>query len=175
MKNKGLVAAGAVSVLAWASPALAQNHLHQHPPIVFPPQWQPWPPRDAGVNVVPLQARNGAYYIAVIIGGVSRWGILDTGATSVSLSEREAEQLVARGEAHWTGETGSFGDANGHQHSSRFLVIHRLTIGNATLSNVEASTAAGNAPFLIGMSALKRLGTMKLDVQRGQVTFERNA
>jgi hypothetical protein len=36
---------------------------------------------------------------------------------------------------------------------------------------VKASTASAGAPFLLGMSALGRLGPMRIDVAAGTVVF----
>jgi hypothetical protein len=133
------------------------------------------PPAIAsGPIVVPVMVLDGGNLIKVGITdprrGATWTAVLDTGAALVAVPTVDAETLVAAGEAHWTGETRELGVADGRNFISRLIVIHRLTIGSTTLNNVTAATTAGG-PMLIGMSALSRLGPMKLDVARGTVTF----
>jgi hypothetical protein len=124
-------------------------------------------------NVVTMQVAQGENWIAAKFGAHPDlfWGILDTGATLVSIPEPAANLLVEAGEAHWTGETHNMVTADGARSPSRMLIVHRMTIGSQTVTNVEASTAPAGAPFLLGMSVLGRMGPMRLDVAAGQVVF----
>jgi predicted aspartyl protease len=120
-----------------------------------------------------MKAAQGENWIAAKFGAHPDefWGILDTGATLVSIPEPGAKLLVEAGEAHWTGEVTQMTNADGNTSQSRIFVIHRLTIGFRTLTDVQASTAPAGAPFLLGMSALGRLGPMQIDVAKGTVVF----
>jgi clan AA aspartic protease (TIGR02281 family) len=124
------------------------------------------------INIVPMRSANGENWISVAIADVpGLWGIVDTGATLVSMPENIAALLVAGGDAHWTGQRTTMTTADGNRSPSRIFVIHRMTIGTQTLTDVIASTAPRGAPFLIGMSALGRLGPMRIDVASGTVVF----
>jgi predicted aspartyl protease len=99
------------------------------------------------------------------------WGVLDTGATSVLIPEKMAEALVATGAAHFTGETAEAVGPDGRVHEARMLILHRFTIGGRSVNDVDAHTGRDNAIFLIGQSALKKFGPMKIDMARSTVIF----
>jgi hypothetical protein len=140
------------------------------PAPVIPPPPAPVAPVQS-VNTVPLMSALGENWVKVIIGGRAVTGILDTGATVLSIPEDVTVEMVAAGEAYWAGRSESVMDANGKSSLSYVFIVRQLTLGSQTLTNVEASTSPKGAPALIGMSVLGRLGPMKLDATRGVVTF----
>jgi hypothetical protein len=132
-------------------------------------------PTYAGGGVeIPLRVANGENWIEVGLGGreIKVWGIVDTGATLVSMSSEAAQILVNAGQAHWSGETQPFTNADGQTSYFRTFYIHNFHMGRWMLKNVLAVEGASGAPFLIGMSALNKLGAFKTDVARGTMTFE---
>ena len=122
--------------------------------------------------MVALKQNGHAALIESIIGNVPVWGVLDTGADLVSVSEELAQAIVDSGAGHWTGETETFRNANGDMSYEKTFIIHNFTIGSQTVHDIKATAApTKDAPYLIGMSALRYFGPFRIDVLDGTVTF----
>ena len=106
----------------------------------------------------------GSYTAMVTINGQSLRGVVDTGASYVSLSAKTASDL---GISYINGRLMRMRTANGTT-TSRAVMLRSVTVGNITLNDVEAAVSESDHPLLIGMSFLKRLnittsgGTMTL-------------
>lgn len=96
---------------------------------------------------------NGGYSANVTINGKTVRGIIDTGATFVSMSAKTAQEL---GIAHENGKPIQTRTANGVA-SKRLLTLATVTVGNITLPRVEAAVGEAEHPLLVGMSFLRRL------------------
>ncbi len=110
------------------------------------------PRRKAVTRIAP---RKGMYYVEGAIDGKPVTFIVDTGASWVSLSARQASQL---GIDYRAGEPARVATANG------VVAIHRIRLdrvraGGIELRNVEAAVLPGDAPpvALLGMSFLGRV------------------
>lgn len=107
-----------------------------------------------GVQKTVLQTGPGGSYTAMVtINGKTLRGVVDTGASYVSLSAKTASEL---GISYINGQPMRMRTANGTT-TSRAVVLRSVTVGNITLNNVEAAVSESDHPLLIGMSFLKRL------------------
>ena len=95
----------------------------------------------------------GAYTAAVTINGRTLQGIVDTGATYVSMSSRTANEL---GITYASGRKIQLRTANGIA-PGRAIVLGSVRVGNITLERVEAVVGEADHPLLIGMSFLSRV------------------
>jgi clan AA aspartic protease (TIGR02281 family) len=110
-------------------------------------------PADIVQKTVLQRSPGGGYSTAVTINGKTIRGIVDTGATLVSMSANTAAEL---GVQYSTGEQLQMTTANGKT-TGRAVTLNSVTIGNITLNQVEAVVSEADHPLLIGMSFLSRL------------------
>ena len=80
-----------------------------------------------------------SHYVDALIGNQPVHALLDTGASTMVVTETMANDLVSNGEAVWGPERTSI-LADGSEQSSKTLNIYRLTIGGRTIADVEAET-----------------------------------
>lgn len=107
-----------------------------------------------GTQKTVLQRGPGGSYTAVVtINGKTVRGLVDTGATFVSMSARTANDL---GISYRTGKQIQLLTANGPT-VDRAVILSSVTVGNITLNQVEAVVGEADHPLLIGMSFLGRL------------------
>ena len=100
-----------------------------------------------------LAGPNGAYAANVTINGKTVRGIIDTGATLIAMSAKTAQEL---GLTFAAGRQLQMRTANGTI-TSRGITLGAVTVGNITLTQVEAAVSESDHPLLVGMSFLKRL------------------
>jgi len=126
-------------------------------------------------TVVKMEKINGVYQIPVEVNGVKMLFIFDTGASTISISETEANFLYKQG--NLTDDdikgTANFSDANGDISEGTIIVLETVRIGDRVLKNVTASVVHNlNAPLLFGQSALGKFGTISIDNNKGEISFE---
>lgn len=122
-----------------------------------------------------MEKVNGVLQIPVEVDGVKMFFIFDTGASTISISETEANFLWKQGKLTKDNilGTANFSDANGDISEGTIIVLTTVKIGNRVLKNVEASVVHNlNAPLLFGQSALGKFGKISIDNNRGEITFE---
>lgn len=107
----------------------------------------------------------GHYFAPVTINGITVNGLIDTGASTLAMSEETARRL---GIDYQSGTKGMASTANGNIASSS-VVVPTVTVGGITLSNVRASVGI-TGDMLIGMSFLGRLNVR---MEAGQLTLSR--
>jgi clan AA aspartic protease (TIGR02281 family) len=95
----------------------------------------------------------GAYSAVVTINSKTVRGIVDTGATFMSMSAKTAAELGVRYES---GKELEMTTANGKT-KGRAVTLNSVAIGNITLNEIEAVVSEADHPLLIGMSFLSRL------------------
>jgi len=108
---------------------------------------------------------SGHYYTGLTINGVRVEGMLDTGATMVTISAATAQamQIPLEGSA-----TGRVQTANGSI-TTLFKVLPIVKVGSLELYSVEICITE-NSPTLIGMSALSHL---KMSQENGQLILSK--
>ena len=119
----------------------------------------------------------GAYSIEVNFQGqLTIPMILDTGADLVLLKRENFASLLAEGNIkEIITDDANFSDASGNTNRGIIYVISKITIGNFTISNVPCAVnpSADQAPNLLGMSALRKLGDgIKIDFIKNQLIIE---
>ncbi len=122
----------------------------------------------AGQLVIP-RAWDGHYYVTARVSGVPVRFVVDTGATNVVLSQRDARrvgidprQLVYMGRAQ---------TANGMVRTAR-VTLHDVMLGRFTVPRVTANVNEGRmGTSLMGMSFLQDFG--KIEITRNRMTLSR--
>ena len=119
--------------------------------------------------VVPVEARDGAYVIPVLINGVLTADfIIDSGAADVSIPAEIASALQRLGTMSGGDLLGSkiYVLADGSRVSSEIYRIASLKVGELVMHNVTVRVAAKNSHFLLGQSFLSRLKSWSMDNNR---------
>ncbi|TVZ40681.1 aspartyl protease family protein [Alteromonadaceae bacterium 2753L.S.0a.02] len=116
------------------------------------------PPEKAEVRLA--SAENGHYWATGSINGRSAYFMVDTGASAIAMSSREAKRLGIDYEA---GRRAFVQTANGNA-AAYGVMLSKVSVGLITLNNVEAMVLEGNSPaqILLGNSFLRRVD-MKVD------------
>ena len=108
---------------------------------------------DGAQAVLLRPDRSGTYKAAVSINGKPVTGLIDTGASYVSMSVKTANEL---GLAYSTGRQVQLQTANGVK-MGRAVMIASVTVENITLGQVQGVVSEGDQPLLVGMSFLSRV------------------
>lgn len=126
-------------------------------------------------NIVKMTREGGVYYVPIYVNGVLMRFIFDTGASSISISLKEALLLIKTGKLTKNDIIGSerYQDATGGISIGTVIILRQIQIGNKTLYNVEASVVDNfNAPLLLGQSALAKFGKISIDYNNNEIKFE---
>lgn len=113
-----------------------------------------------------LKKQGGIYLVPCKINGTPYDLYFDTGATLVSLSLKEAKELLSSGKLKPQDIIGKteMAIANGQFVNGTIILIRELKIGDLNLKDVEAViTQTQNAPLLLGQSAIKNFGEFSFD------------
>lgn len=108
----------------------------------------------------------GLYRVKCDINGLPLSFWLDTGASTVSLSDVEATFMMKNGYLSKNDVVGNanFLDANGNVSTGTVLNLRKVKFGDSELTNIKASVVNNQkAPLLLGQSILARLGTIEID------------
>lgn len=109
---------------------------------------------------------SGVYEVPCNINGLPLKFILDTGASTVSISSVEATFMLKN---EWLKKEdirgkNYFSTATGEIREGTVINLREIKVGDAILRNVEASVAHNQqAPLLLGQSVLDRFGTITID------------
>ena len=114
------------------------------------------------------EGQGGHYWTSVSINGESARAVIDTGATSISMS---AAQARAMNIPYRSGTAMKVATASGTANAYR-VTLDRVKIGSAEELNVEASVIEGDGPpvVLIGNTFLRNFN---MNIQAGVMTLER--
>lgn len=126
-------------------------------------------------TVLPMDYKDGVYYINIEVNDVPMKFIFDTGASIISISQTEAIFLQKQGTLTESDikHKSYFTDANGDATESIIVNLRKIRIGNYVLENVEASIVPNQiAPLLFGQSALKQFGKISIDNINNQLIIE---
>ncbi|WP_163319193.1 retropepsin-like aspartic protease [Dysgonomonas sp. 520] len=123
-----------------------------------------------------MQKEGGIYTIPCEVNGLKLRFIFDTGASNVSISLTEVMFMIKNGYIDADDFVGSSKSqiADGSIVDNTNIILRKIKIGNKVLTNVEASVVHSlKAPLLLGQSAIKQLGTIKLDGDELIITTKR--
>ena len=119
-----------------------------------------------GQTTILLEKSGGVYMIPCIVNGTRMKMVFDTGASTVSLSLAKANELVRNGKLSQKDFLGygQSSTANGDIVDHLEINLRTIQIGGHTLKNTRAVIISGqNAPLLLGLSAIQKLGRITLD------------
>lgn len=126
-------------------------------------------PASQAQQVIPVEARDGAYVVPVLINGVLTENfIIDSGSADVSIPAEVASTLERLGTISAGDFIGSktYVLADGSRVPSQTYRISSLKIGDLVMQNVTVRIAAENSHFLLGQSFLSRLKSWSMDNDR---------
>jgi clan AA aspartic protease (TIGR02281 family) len=95
---------------------------------------------------------------------------IDTGATTMLITQGMAETLLSTGEAD-AGPDATYTMADGRTRNARQVIIHAVRIGSHVLDNVIAGVGPDNAMTLLPFSVLNRLGRFTIDTTNNKLIF----
>jgi clan AA aspartic protease (TIGR02281 family) len=119
-------------------------------------------------NLIQMKNIGGVSIIPCKVNGLNLNFIFDTGASNVSISMTEASFMFKNGYLEKSDIIGSsnFLDANGNINEGVLINLKEIEIGTKKIFNVRANVIKNNkAPLLLGQSAIKKLGELKIDLQ----------
>lgn len=131
--------------------------------------------KEVGKSFIKMDKNpNGTFTIPCKVNGLALNFILDTGASSVSISATEALFMLKNGYLSPSDLIGKeyFSLANGEIEEGTIVNIKSLQFGNFTLNDIEASITHNlKGPLLLGQSALSKLGKVEIDYQKDILTI----
>jgi clan AA aspartic protease (TIGR02281 family) len=126
-------------------------------------------PAAQAQEVIPVEARDGAYIVPVLINGVLTENfIIDSGSADVSIPVEIASTLEQLGTISARDFIGSktYVLADGSRVPSATYRLSSLKIGDLVMQNVTVRVAAEKSHFLLGQSFLSRLKSWSMDNAR---------
>lgn len=125
-------------------------------------------------KTINLTTINGQKYIYLVIDGIRKEFLLDTGASDLLISKSFLNQLVRRGfltrRKHFITYR-NYEVASGEIITAEVWKIPQLSIGSIKLLNVNAGAIDGGS-FLFGMSALDKLGKTSIDLESDLIIID---
>ena len=118
---------------------------------------------------VPFTAANGVTKVDCTINGLPLNFVFDTGASTVSLSQVEANFMLKNGYLSSKDIVGKqyFSNADGAISEGTVVVLKNINFGGLELKDVRASvTKSQRAPLLLGQTILQRLGKIEIDNEK---------
>lgn len=116
------------------------------------------------------------YLVSCKVNGLPLDFIFDTGASSVTLSRKQAQFMLRNGYLSRSDIVGSssYQTASGDIATGMVIKLKRIEISGLVLNNVEATIInSDSAPLLLGQSALSRLGKIQIDYRNSTLTIIR--
>jgi aspartyl protease family protein len=130
---------------------------------------------DNGTCTIRMNKVHGVFEVPVTINGVNMSFIFDTGASIVSISQKEASLLMERGSLTEEDVLGmaNFTDANGDVSEGTIVRLRSMQLCGRELQDVEASVVPNQiAPLLLGQTALGYFGEITIDNHQETITFK---
>ena len=108
---------------------------------------------------VPFTYAGGEMHVPVALSGYPVTMVVDTGATSMTVTETVANQLVDHGLASFTGNVVTVTLADNSTRNEREIIINVVTVGVHSANNVIAHVASDGSEMLLGHLVLARLAS----------------
>jgi clan AA aspartic protease (TIGR02281 family) len=142
------------------------------PPAPPPPLADPAPPAQSAGDSLTLYPDHDAraLYAYIDIGPWPQRVLLDTGATSLTVTEPLAERLLAQGFAQ-EGPKATATLADGSAREGRTIIIDSVTIGSHVLRDVRAGVTPDGADMLLGLPMLNQIGRFTIDSVNHKLIF----
>lgn len=116
------------------------------------------------------------YLVSCKVNGLPLDFIFDTGASSVTLSRKQAQFMLRNGYLSRSDIIGSssYQTASGDIATGMVIKLKKIEISGLVLNNVEATIInSDSAPLLLGQSALSKLGKIQIDYRNSTLTIIR--
>jgi hypothetical protein len=121
-------------------------------------------------DVIMLKSDGQSLLLDVGLGGRLLPFVLDTGASSMTVTPEVADWLIRNGHAQWgLHETVTYAD--GKPHDVPTLTIYSVTVGTHTVSDAHASVMPAGSPMLLGLGVLNAIGKFEVDAPRRTLIF----
>jgi clan AA aspartic protease (TIGR02281 family) len=144
------------------------------PPVVIQPEPKPEPkPVIVKRDSIPVNLQNDSVTLNLGVGNQTVTMLLDTGASSSTVTEAVAEALIRSGHARWAG-VAQYSMADGSVRSVQTIVINEMRIGSHVVRNVKAGVNPNKAEMLLGFSVLKSIGPFMIDTRTNELVFITN-
>ena len=121
------------------------------------------------IHEIPLTKQpDGTYIIKASINNLPMDFILDTGCSSVSLSQVESDFMLKNGYISRSDMKGAskYTDANGNVSTNRTVNLATIRIGDLEVKNIRAGVISNQkAPLLLGQQVLNRFGKVEIDTK----------
>ncbi|MDD7317773.1 MAG: retropepsin-like aspartic protease [Prevotella sp.] len=124
---------------------------------------------------IKMQREGGVIVMPATVNGVPMKFVFDTGASSITISQTEAQFLAKQGLLTEKDIVGmeNFRTADGSLSEGTVIRLKEVKIGNHVITNVEAAVIeTQNAPLLLGQTVLSKFGKVSLDYKNGYLIFE---
>lgn len=115
-------------------------------------------------RTVLLDYLGNGYKVKLNINGVSKYFLLDTGASDLLITEDVEQELLANGtltDASYTGET-EYTMANGTKVTGKTIVLNAISVGDYVVNNVQAAIIPTGS-LLCGNSFLNKFSHWEID------------
>ena len=121
--------------------------------------------KESAITIL-MRKNYNVYYVPCKINGITADFIFDTGASTICLSSSFANELKRQGklsQKDYIGQ-GRTMIADGSTTATDVVNIQDVEIGGLHLKNVRATVKEQqNAPLLLGLSAIEKLGRITID------------
>jgi len=123
---------------------------------------------------ISLSPKFGHKYVHTTINGISTTFMLDTGASSSTVSQAYLNRHIRSGfvnrHTHFI-RNGDYITANGDVVNAEVWQLPSMTMGPKTIYNVEIAVMPGieETGFLLGMSTINKLGKPKIDLTNNKI------
>jgi clan AA aspartic protease (TIGR02281 family) len=127
-------------------------------------------------NFIRLTPRNGHKFIYTSVNGISTTFMLDTGASTSTVSTSFLNKHIRSGfinrRSHFK-RNGIYYIANGESVIAEVWKLPSMRLGNKTIYNVEVAVMPGidDNGFLLGMSTINKLGNPKIDLANNKIVI----
>ena len=125
-------------------------------------------------NFIRLTPRSGHKFIYTSVNGLSTTFMLDTGASTSTISKSYLNKHIRSGfinrSSHFI-RKGIYYIANGESVVAEVWKLPSMKLGNKTIYNVEVAVMPGidDNGFLLGMSTINKLGNPKIDLANNKI------
>lgn len=127
-------------------------------------------------NFIRLTPRNGHKFIYTSVNGISTTFMLDTGASTSTVSKSFLNKHIRSGfinrSSHFI-RKGIYYIANGESVVAEVWQLPSMKLGSKTIYNIEVAVMPGidDTGFLLGMSTINKLGNPKIDLANNKIVI----
>lgn len=133
-------------------------------------------PSQNETQIIQMTLENGVYKVPCEVNGLPLQFIVDTGASSVSISLTEALFMLKNGYLNESDikDVEKFTIANGQIAEGTKVILKSIKLGRFEINDVEATVLHNSdSPLLFGMSALQRFGKIEFDYDKHTIKLGR--